>query len=171
MCSVQHAGADCYPAYVQPEQRIIADWIERTAKRLGWTYGRWAEEAKLGAATTITRALKDDYQSITSIKTLKALAEAAGEPSVLDFLAGGTTVDQPPQIVTPSAESLSMLLGAVLPLLPPGRQSARSLRVASAALAHGLELLGDQSANPDGEAGVGVAARAAVSRFRDLTQQ
>lgn len=167
MCSVRADSVRGYYACVQPEQRIIADWIERTRNRLGWSYKKWAEKAGIGAATTLTRALKDDYQSVTSVKTLHDLARAAGERSILDFLAeqeSGSTVP------VPSEEALAGLLSAVLPLASRGRTTAQSLRVVAAALQHGLELLGDRSATDDAGA-LDVAARGAVSRFRDLTQQ
>lgn len=167
MCSVQAARSQVYYDTVQPEQRIIADWIERTQERLGWSYAQWAEKAGLGAATTITRAIKDDYASVTSVKTLHALAHAAGEESVLDFMQAGQTVGAP-QTVAPSADTLAALLAAVLPLARG--QSDRSMRVVAAALQHGLELLGDRHSTEDAAA-LGVAARGAVSRFRDLTRQ
>ncbi|WCT73955.1 S24 family peptidase [Sphingomonas naphthae] len=76
-----------YLADMQPEQRIIAKWLETTRERLGWSWASWAEKAGLGAATTLTRAVKEDYASVTGIPTLHALAKAANIPSVLDFLA------------------------------------------------------------------------------------
>lgn len=171
MCSVPHTRLRCYRAPVQPEQRIIAKWIERTADRLGWSYAHWADRAKIGAATTITRALKPDYESVTSVKTLHALAKAAGERSILDVLNDQAEgLDAGEQASIPSEESLATLLGALLPLVPRGRTTAQSLRVVAAALSHGLELLGDQTAKPD-DGSIAVAARGAVSRFRDLTQQ
>jgi hypothetical protein len=153
---------------MQPEQKIIASWIERTAKDKGWSLGEWARRAELGAETTVTRAVKDDYPSVTTVKTLHALAKAAGQPSVLDFL---TETDQRSETKVPSEETLAALLAVVLPLAPKGRQSAQSMRVVASALAHGLELLGDQSANHDNASALGVAARGAVARLRDLTRQ
>jgi hypothetical protein len=168
MCSVQDTLRRCYSAAMQPEQKIIANWIERTARAKGWTLGEWAKRAGLGAETTVTRAVKDDYTSVTTVKTLEALAKAAGEPSLLEFLQG----ERPAAGQSaPSEETLAALLAVVLPLAPKGRQSAQSLRVVAAALAHGLELLGDQSASSDNENALGVAARGAVARLRDLTRQ
>lgn len=170
MCSVIGACLHCYDASMQPEQVVIADWIKRTQARLDLSYSKWATAAGLGAATTVTRAIDPEYGSITSIKTLNILAKAAGVPSVLDFLASdeASTKREP---VIPSEETLASLLAAVLPLAGRGPLAARSLRVVSAALAHGLELLGDQSANPDNAGAVGAAARGAVLRFRELSQQ
>ena len=157
---------------MQPEQRIIADWMESILERRGWNYQQWADAADgVGSATTLSRAVKDDYSSVTSVKTLHALAKAAGEVSVLDFLAAQAKGDPiGPSPAAPSAELLERLLAVVLPLAPRGRATAQSVRVVAAALQHGLELLGDRSANPEpGE--IGVAARGAVARLRDLTQQ
>ena len=100
---------------MQPEQKIIAEWIEATRERTGLSYPEWAKRADLGAATTLTRALKDDYQSVTSVKTLHALAQAAGVPSILDFLRGQVG-GVPPQAGRPNEEALASLLAAVLPL-------------------------------------------------------
>lgn len=169
MCRVSHRPAECYSAHMQPEQKIIAAWMERTRERLGWSYADWAKRAGIKAATTVTRAVKPDYESITTVRTLDLLAKAAGEPSVLDQLReSGANPASPP---APSVESIEALLGAVLPLMPRGRQTEQGLRVVSAALAHGLELLGNQPTTRDNEGALDVAARAAVSRFRDLTQQ
>jgi hypothetical protein len=153
---------------MQPEQKIIARWIERTAAAKGWALGDWAKRAGLGAETTVTRAVKDEYPSVTTVKTLHALARAAGERSVLDFLNNDSAEAK---TAPPSEETLAALLAVVLPLAPKGRQSAQSLRVVASALAHGLELLGDQSASSDNASALGVAARGAVARLRDLTRQ
>jgi hypothetical protein len=170
MCSVRSPATRCYRAPVQPEQKIIARWIERTKSRLGWSYQHWADQAGLGAATTITRALKEDYESVTSVKTLHALAAASGQRSILELLEAQADERDGQSAPPPSAESLATLLAALLPLLPRGRTTAQSLRVVAAALQHGLELLGDQSASQEPHL-IAVAARGAVARFRDLTQQ
>lgn len=154
-----------YAAWVKPEQRVIADWIIRTADKHGLTLGAWAKRAGIGAETTLTRAVKEGYGSVTKIETLDALARAVGEPSVLDFLRDGQET-----LRLPSEAALASLLSAVLPLAPRGRASAQSTRVVAAALQRGLELLGDQSASTD-PAALGMAARGAVARLRDLLQE
>lgn len=154
---------------MRPEQRIIADWIERVREKKKWSYAEWARKAGLGAATTVTRALTDDYKSVTSVPTLHELAVAAGEPSVLDFLQGGAAVAEARPVISEAA--LASLLAALLPLAPSGRATERSLRVLAAALQHGLQLLGDHASNPDNDAALEVAARGAVARFRDLLEQ
>jgi hypothetical protein len=161
----------CYAADMQPEQKIIANWLENVRDRRGWTFEHWAKVAKIGAATTVSRAVKPEYTSVTSVKTLHALARAAEEVSILDVLdrqAKGEPIAEGAGV--PSEETLARLLAVVLPLAPKGRTTEQSLRVVASALRHGLELLGDQSATHD-ERSIAVAARAAVARLRDLTQQ
>jgi hypothetical protein len=163
MCSVIENTPQCYPAYMQPEQKIIARWMERTRAKLGWSWAEWAKQAKIGAATTLTRAIKDDFQSVTKIETLHALAEAAGEPSVLDFLNG--QIQRPAR--GPAPEALAPILGALMPLVPTGRATDQSLQALAEALSYGLEMLGDQPAIAANEGEIRVAARAAVARFRE----
>lgn len=45
----------------------------------------WAGKADL-AASTVSRSISPDYESISSVRTLVALAEAVGEETILDFL-------------------------------------------------------------------------------------
>lgn len=68
----------------------------------------------------------------------------------------------------PSAENLMPLLDALMPLAPPGRVTDQSLKALSEALSYGLALLGDRIASPASPDAVGVAARAAVARFREI---
>lgn len=77
---------ECYQPRMQDEQRIIVGWIERVATFRRLTYGGWATKAKV-APTTLTRGTKADFNSVTTIPKLHALAKAANVPSVLDFLA------------------------------------------------------------------------------------
>ena len=169
MCSVNADAFWGYSAGVQPEQQIIAEWIRQTAAKHDLSLGAWARKAGIKAETTVTRAVKEDYPSVTTVRTLDQLARAVGEPSPLDFLQGRTAQqDNAPAV--PSEEALATLLAAVLPLVPRGRTSAQSTRVAAAALQRGLELLGDQTSSKD-PAALGVAARGAIARLRDLLQQ
>lgn len=125
MCSVTRANLRCYLSGVKPEQRVIADWIERVRVKTGWTLGKWASEAGIKAATTVTRAVKDDYESVTTINTLHALARAAKVPSVLDFLEGSAV----------SVSGLKPVLAEVLPLGPKGRWSEQDVEHLVAAIA------------------------------------
>lgn len=75
-------------------------------------------------------------------------------------------LEHPP---APSADNLLPLLAALIPLAPPsGRASEQSLRALAVALAYGLGLLGDRLATPASSDAIDVAARAAISRFREI---
>lgn len=63
-------------------QRTIQDWMRTTMRKHKIRPRAWAELAKLGK-DTVSRALKPDYQHVTSTRTLTALAAALGEPSPL----------------------------------------------------------------------------------------
>src|SRR5690606_12925240 len=127
----------------------------------GWSWQKWAEEAELGAATTVSRAVKDDYGSVTKIETLHALARAANVPSVLDFLEGDAV----------SVTALKPVLTEVLQIAPKGRWSERDVDRLVEALAYGLSLPSVDPANPASADAHAVAARAAASRFRDLASK
>jgi hypothetical protein len=83
---------------------------------------------------------------------------------------------EPPASASPpadwaSAETFAPLLDAVLPLIPKGGVTDRSVEALSEALAYGLQLLGESGASPKNADALRVAARGAVSRFRDLALQ
>lgn len=158
MCSINPAPVQCYDFRVKPEQKVIANWIERVRARTGWSLGRWASEAKIGAATTLTRAVKEDYDSVTKIETLHALARAANVPSVLDFLEGDAF----------SVSGLKPVLADLLKLAPRGGWTEQDVEHLVQAIAYGLGLPEADPANPPSEGAYAVAARAAVARFLEL---
>lgn len=129
-------------------------------RRLRITPERWARDAGLHP-TTVTRAMSETYESVTSLPTLHALARAANSPSVVDFLehqarnGGGFRVE--PRVMT-------VLLETTLPLYDPagGRDQISKM---CEALVYGLSLvpIGPDSEN---EAALRVAAQAAAERFR-----
>lgn len=163
MCSVNASYAQCYLAGMQPEQQVIAKWLERVRAKRGWSWNEWAKSAKIGAATTLSRAVKEDYGSVTKIETLHALARAANEPSVLDFLEGDAV----------SVAGLKTILAELLPLaLPPrGKPTEQDVERLVAALAYGLGLKSTDPATPTSEDAFEVAARAAAARYRDLAAE
>lgn len=55
----------------------IRNWLIQTLAETGLTVKGWAKESGV-AASTIHRALKEDYQFLTSNRTLSKLASAAG---------------------------------------------------------------------------------------------
>lgn len=91
-------------------QSIVVNWMERQLHRLNWKPERWAKEAGL-SPTTVTRAMSDDYASVSSVPTLHALARAAKTPSVLDFLSGYAGMTPPPEMLTIVLEELLPVIG------------------------------------------------------------
>lgn len=71
---------------MRPEQRIIANWIERIRSARGWSFEELARKAGFKHASTISRAVDPKFGSISRIDTLHQIARGAGIPSVLDFL-------------------------------------------------------------------------------------
>lgn len=146
---------------MQPEQQIIAEWLERTRLKKGWTWEQWAREAEIGAPTTLTRAIKANYSSVTSIPTLHALAQAAGVPSVLDFLGGGWA----------NVEALKSSLAAVLKAAPRADMTDQLAERYVRAALRALELVGTDPAKQANQDVVDVAARAAVTQFLEESPQ
>lgn len=166
MCSIEAANVQCYRCPVKPEQRIIAKWMERVRAQRSWTWNAWAtaiEKAGLGkiAATTISRAVKEEYQSVTSVETLHVLARAAEVPSVLDFLNGHAF----------SAAALKPVLAELMPLGPKGRWTEQDVEHLAQALEYGLGLPPSDPTTPTSPDAYGTAARAAAVRFRELGEQ
>lgn len=62
----------------------IRDWLRATLEREGLTVEQWAAKAGVHKAT-IHRAMKDDYEFVTSSRTLNRLAQAVGAEAP-DFL-------------------------------------------------------------------------------------
>lgn len=62
----------------------IREWLKQTLKREGLTVEQWASRSGVHKST-IFRALKEDYEHVTSTRTLQKLAEAVGSepPSIL----------------------------------------------------------------------------------------
>lgn len=94
---------------MRAEQRIIVNWMRRQLERLQWKPEKWAKEAHL-APTTVTRAMADNYDSVSSVPTLHALARAANVPSLLDFLEGQASIAPRYPVIT---AMLTELLPAV----------------------------------------------------------
>lgn len=129
MCSIATAYMDdeiislsTYPAAMQPEQRIIADWMKRQMERLGWKPQQWAIRADV-TPTNISRAVKEDYPSITTIKTLDRLAKAAGVTSVLEFLSNQASPHK--NINEEKIAMALMALGGVVHSFPSNKDDAQ----------------------------------------------
>jgi transcriptional regulator with XRE-family HTH domain len=128
MSSVPSPPMRCYSPYMRSEQRIIADWMRRVLARKGWTAKQWAEKAGVNP-TTVSRAMADDYTSVTSIPTLDALSRVAGGPSPLEVF-GEREYD------APSSEALEVILSAIL-----GEEDGLDLSRLAMQLGRGLAVL------------------------------
>ena len=60
------------------QQRVIAEWMLDVTKRRNISARAWAELAGLGK-DTVSRAMRENYDNVTSTRTLALLAEAIGE--------------------------------------------------------------------------------------------
>ena len=124
--------------------------------------------------SALHKFLTSDTQSI-SVNNLQEVAKVIGV-DVRDLFGGDikTTSRQATPIASysvPTTEQLVPLLNALLPLLPTLPATEQSVRALSAALAHGLALLGDLPSNETEDAALRVASRGAVIRFQETTVQ
>lgn len=151
-----------YSAAMQDEQRAIVRWMEDVMASKGLNPESWAALAGV-SPTSITRAMKPDYPYVTKRQTLQKLAIGVGvEPP--------SAVGRSPERAI-NAQNLEPILGALIPLAPKGRLTDQSLRALAAALAGGLELLGDHLSTPASEDVLRMAARGVALRFRELSSQ
>ncbi len=141
------------------EQRIVVAWMRAVLDRLHWTPALWAKEARI-SPTSLTRAMSDDFDSVSSVRTLHALARAAKIPSVVDFLQWQTQLPDP---VESDGKVIAALLERLLPASGAGRP--RNLTALSEAVAHGLILAGRDPSIAENEAALRVATDAALARL------
>lgn len=87
-----------------PEQAAVVAWMTRVLDAKGWTAERWAREAAI-SPSTVTRAMKEDYPSTSSLPILHKLARAAGVVSPVDFLIGTASL--------PDAEAVENFLAGL----------------------------------------------------------
>lgn len=116
-----------YAWLMQGPQEVIAHWMAQYLRRSGVPASDWATAAKLHKST-VSRAMKENYESVTSINTLDALAKAAGMPSVLDFLRSQAVEQEFPDVTIE-------LLRQVLPALGCELSEADSNRLSTIMLA------------------------------------
>lgn len=70
---------------MKPEQRVVVGWMRRVLMLRGWTPEEWARRARV-SPTTITRAMRDSYDGVTSLTVLHKLASVSGLASPLAVL-------------------------------------------------------------------------------------
>lgn len=68
------------------QKKIIAEWLYSVRQKTGISWAELARRANIKAATTLSRAVDMNHTSVMSVKNLEAIAQAAGIPSILDFL-------------------------------------------------------------------------------------
>lgn len=68
------------------QKEIIAEWLYTIQQKMDISWAELARRANIRAATTLSRAVDMNHSSIMSVKNLEAIAQAAGIPSILDFL-------------------------------------------------------------------------------------
>jgi len=144
------------PAEMRGQQRIIVGWMRRQLARLQWKPERWAREAGL-APTTVTRAMSEEYQSVSSVTTLDALARAARVPSILDYLEGRAGF-------APRGGVLDAMLGELLPAVGCDITDAKR-RMLAEALAQALAGMAELSDSAENADVARVLAQAARSVF------
>lgn len=137
---------------MKPEQKRIVAWMNEQMRRLGWNPQKWAQQAHIHP-TSVTRAMSEGYNSVTSVATLEALARAASVPTVLDFLDDQTNGRTP----VPTSETL----GAVLYKLMPDRDQGEVALVAKR-LSAALTLLGPGQPRADDDAVLQIVVDAAL---------
>lgn len=143
-------------AAMQERQKPIAEWMRNVMERKEISARSWAERAKLGK-DTVSRAIRHDYEHVTSTTTIAKLADAVSE--------------RPPGLAgaVPSAEALAGVLGELhLALLGAQRPSADVVQALAEALRDTLLHLADEPEAADDPRLSSALARASV---RSLDRQ
>ena len=136
---------------MKPQQKPIAEWMQGVLDRQEISARAWAEKAALGK-DTVSRAIRDDYEHVTSTRTIAALAEAIGE--------------RPPGAAAaiPSAASLAGVMQVLLEAFAPNHYGQDTLNALGSSLRQTLLHLADE---PDGDRDPKASrmlARAAIRR-------
>lgn len=117
---------------MDPRQKPVDDWMREIISRRRISARAWAEKAGLGK-DTVSRALRDDYEHVTSTRTISQLAHALGERPY-----GAAAA-------VPSEASLTAILDVLLEALMPERRVSPDLVAAfSASLRDTLLHLADE---------------------------
>lgn len=142
---------------MQERQRAIADWMRDVMIRREISARAWAEKAKLGK-DTVSRAIRDDYEHVTSTTTLAKLADA------IDERAPGAAAG------VPSAASLASILSVMhQTMLGDQRVDPGTTLALAEALRDTLLHLADEPESADDPKVALALARASIrSRARQL---
>jgi transcriptional regulator with XRE-family HTH domain len=145
-----------YHAYMVPEQRPIAEWMRDVIARRGISARQWAERAGMGK-DTVSRAVRDDYQNVTTVRTIIKLSDALNEPPP----GSASTI--------PSVESLSEIVQVIADMAAKRQPGAATIRILAEALRETLLALADRPADARTVDVPRALARAAVRRIVEPT--
>ena len=139
-------------AQMQDKQRQIVDWMRDVMERREIAPRAWAERAKLGK-DTVSRAIKPDYQFVTSTTTIAKLAEALNE------------TPPGPAAGIPRVEVLHSIVEIMLDGLLPGQKlDPTTSHALASALRDTLLHLADESGDGEDPKVVRALARAALKQ-------
>ena len=142
------------PAAMQDRQIPIAEWMKSVLDRRGISARAWATLAGLGK-DTVSRAIRDDYQHVTSTTTIAKLADAIDEQA--PGIAGAI----------PSAAALVPILGELRKALPAASDGDDEVLLALAgALRDTLLHLADEPQLADDPKVSSALVRASVRQLR-----
>lgn len=145
------AGSMCYA--VDDRQKPVAEWMRGVIARRNISARAWAEAAGMGK-DTVSRAIRDDYASVTSTRTIALLAAAIGEPPF------GAARAVPSEASL--AAILRVFLSAFAPERPPGPDALQAFALA---LRETLLHLADEPDDAGDPRTSQALARAAVRRI------
>lgn len=147
-------------AEVREQQRPIAEWLRAVMAQKKVKATEWAKLAGLGR-DTVSRAVREDYNHVTSTTTLLKLAKAVGVQAPIDL---GSNIPG-----VPSAPVLAAIINQMLVILVPEREwDEDTIQGLGKALRHTLlELSEDREAVPT----LAEAETAARMAMRSLPDQ
>lgn len=152
-------AAGVMPCIMHERQKPIAEWMNGVLSRHKISAREWAERAHLGK-DTVSRAMRDNFESVTSTSTIAKLADAVNERP---FGAAAAI---------PNEASLAAILQIFLAAFSPDRQPGPdSLQAFAAALRETLLHLADEPASSNDLAVSQALARATVRRATQPTEQ
>jgi hypothetical protein len=136
---------------MQDKQKQIVEWMREVMTRRDISARQWAETAKLGK-DTVSRAVRDDYEFVTSNSTLAKLAEAVGESA------------PGPAAGIPKASVLASILSQMTKALLGTEQDDATTLALAEALRDTLLHLADEPSDADDPKVVNALTRASLKQ-------
>lgn len=163
---------------MRPEQKRIAEWMRSVMAEKQISAQAWAIQAGLGR-DTVSRAIRDDYQSVTTTRTIVALAQALQVPPpdgiavavqplpISELVERPTYVTEVLNYFLPTADEFAPALPPILEAMGLPVPEEDDLLAGAAALRDVLVTLATELREPDqpGPGGVRMAGRTAAQRF------